>query len=322
MKIKILTLSESERAELRFGFRTGGSHCFRMRCRAVLLKSEGLSSVRVGEETEMTAQSVNGWVKRFETEGIKGLHTRPGQGRKPIMDCSDEDAVRKAIESDRQRSKRVDLQVFFIRIGARYRRIRKRPGSVPSPQLYAYKTGKLQELEQLYTRGEINLFYGDESHVCTEGYVPYGWQFPGENVYIPSERTKRLNIFGMIDRDNRFEGFCTSESIDAQKVVDFLEQYSFRINKKTFVVLDNANVHRNAKIRQMRPVWENRGLFLFYIPPYSPHLNIVETLWRVMKGKWFRPQDYTCADTLFYATNRALAAIGGDLKINYAHYAA
>ena len=170
----------------------------------------------------------------------------------------------------RQRSKRVDLQAFFIRIGARYRRIRKRPGSVPSPQLYAYKTEKLQELEQLYARGEINLFYGDESHVCTEGYVPYGWQFPGENVYIPSQRAKRLNIFGMIDRDNRFEGFCTSESIDAQKVVDFLEQYSFKINKKTFIVLDNASVHRNAKIRQMRPIWEKRGLFLFYIPPYSP----------------------------------------------------
>ncbi|WP_280673719.1 helix-turn-helix domain-containing protein [Dysgonomonas sp. PH5-37] len=73
-----------------------------MRCRAVLLKSEGLSSVQVGEQTGMTAPSVNGWVKRFESEGIKGLHTRPGQGRKPIMDCSDEEAVRKAIESDRQ----------------------------------------------------------------------------------------------------------------------------------------------------------------------------------------------------------------------------
>jgi transposase len=102
MKIKILTLTKSEQGELTLGFRTGESHCFRMRCRAVLLKSEGLSSARVGEQTEMTAQSVNGWVKRFETEGIKGLYTRPGQGRKPIMDCSDEEAVRKAIESDRQ----------------------------------------------------------------------------------------------------------------------------------------------------------------------------------------------------------------------------
>jgi transposase len=102
MKIKTLILTEPERSALTLGFRMGENHCFRMRCRALLLKSEGLSSVRVGEQTEMTAQSVNGWVKRFETEGIKGLHTRPGQGRKPIMDCSDEEAVRKAIESDRQ----------------------------------------------------------------------------------------------------------------------------------------------------------------------------------------------------------------------------
>jgi transposase len=102
MKIKILTLSESEQKSLTYGFRNGESHCLRMRCRAVLLKSEGLSSARIGEQTEMTAQSVNGWVKRFESEGIKGLYTRLGQGRKPIMDCSDEEAVRKAIESDRQ----------------------------------------------------------------------------------------------------------------------------------------------------------------------------------------------------------------------------
>jgi hypothetical protein len=38
-----------------------------------------------------------------------------------------------------------------------------------------------------------------------------------------------------------------------------------------------------------------------------------------MKGKCLRPQDYACPDTLFYATNRVLAAIRKDLKINYAH---
>ncbi len=102
MKIKRVTLTVSELQELTSGFRQGESHCLRMRCRALLLKSEGMSFVRVGEQTEMTAQSVNGWVKRFELEGIKGLHTRSGQGRKPIMDCSDEEAVCRAIESDRQ----------------------------------------------------------------------------------------------------------------------------------------------------------------------------------------------------------------------------
>lgn len=221
-----------------------------------------------------------------------------------------------------QGSERIDVQTFFIRIGARYRRIRKRPKGKPSPQLYAYKTEKLQELEALFEKGAIDLFYGDESHICTEGYIPYGWQFPGEDVYIPAERAKRLNIFGMIDRNNRFEGFCTCDSIDAEKVVDFLDRFSFKLNRKTFVVLDNASVHRNEKIKRMRPIWEKRGLFLIYIPPYSPHLNIVETLWRIMKGKWLRPQDYATTESLFYATNRALAAIGTQLNINFSHYAA
>lgn len=101
-KSKVLELTEAERLSLERGFRLGGKHCFRMRCRAVLLKADGLSSVAAGAQTEMSHVSVNAWIKRFKSEGIDGLKTRPGRGRKPIMDCSDEEAVRRAIEQDRQ----------------------------------------------------------------------------------------------------------------------------------------------------------------------------------------------------------------------------
>ena len=37
---------------------------------------------------EVAVLTVYTWVKRYEENGIKGLETRPGQGRKPIMDCS------------------------------------------------------------------------------------------------------------------------------------------------------------------------------------------------------------------------------------------
>lgn len=220
-----------------------------------------------------------------------------------------------------ERSLREYLQSFFIRLGAGYRRIRKRPKGQPSPQLYAYKTEKLQELVQQEKDGLIDLYYGDESHICTEGYVPYGWQFRGEDVYIPTERGLRLNIFGMIDRNNRYEGFSTTENITADKVADFLDRLSLRIRKNTFVVLDNATVHRCKLMRELRPIWEKRGLFLFFLPPYSPHLNIAETLWRILKGKWLRPVDYCSTDSLLYATDRALAALGTELNINFAHAA-
>lgn len=175
----------------------------------------------------------------------------------------------------------------------------------------------MQELEQLDTKGDIILYYSDESHMCTNGYVPYGWQYRDEDVYVPAERSARLNIFGMITRRNEYEGFTTQESIDADKILAYLDHLSFSVTKKTVVVMDNASVHRNKKIKELRKIWEGRGLFLFYLPPYSPQLNPAEILWRMLKTKWIRPCDYATTDSLFYATNMALAAIGNLLYVNY-----
>ena len=63
----------------------------------------------------------------------------------------------------------------------------------------------LKELEAQQREGRIDLYYADESHICTEGYVPYGRQFLGEDVYIASGRTARVNIFGMIDRQDNYK---------------------------------------------------------------------------------------------------------------------
>ena len=182
-------------------------------------------------------------------------------------------------ECDWKRSQRHYFQTFFRNIGARYKRIRKRPRGKPSPQLYAYKKEKLQELEELDSKGELMLYYADESHVCTNG----------------------------------------KESINADKIVDYFDRFSFNVTKKTVIVLDNASVHRNRKVKELRKIWEKRGLFLFYLPPFSPELNPAEILWRILKGKWIRPIDYETTDSLFYCTNRALASVGTNLFVNYSY---
>ncbi|WP_407444541.1 transposase, partial [Fibrobacter sp.] len=47
-------------------------------------------------------------------------------------------------------------------------------------------------------------------------------------------------------------------------MADFLDRLSMRHRpRKTVIVLDNASIHRSKIIRQMRPVWEKRNLFLF-----------------------------------------------------------
>ena len=48
--------------------------------------------------------AVNNWLKRYAAEGIEGLHTEPGRGRKPILDDEKDVArVKQAVRRSRQR---------------------------------------------------------------------------------------------------------------------------------------------------------------------------------------------------------------------------
>ena len=51
-------------------------------------------------------------------------------------------------------------------------------------------------------------------------------------------------------------------------------------------MLDNAKVHQFKPFKAMKEVWAKRNLFIFYLPPYSPHLNIIERMWQEMKARW------------------------------------
>lgn len=225
-------------------------------------------------------------------------------------------------EGHRQANQGWSLQKFFILYGARFGRIRKTPKGTPSPQEYAYKKELLQELEQQWESGLIDLYYGDESHVCTEGYVPYAWKFKDEDFCIPVYKCARLNIFGMIDRNCVYHGFTTQESINSERFIEFMENFSLSIVKETVVVLDNSSIHKSRKVKACLERWKERGLHIFYLPPYSPHLNIAETLWRILKGKWIKPHHYGDKHGLFSAVENILSNIGSQYMIQFCRPAA
>lgn len=165
--------------------------------------------------------------------------------------------------------------------------------------------------------GWIDLFYADESRVSLEPCVPYAWQFKNEEIFMPSTKGKGLNCFALLSRSNECRFATTSSNLGAAFIVEQLEKLSFDLQRLTVVVLDNAPAHVAKKVQACRPFWQGRGLFLFYLPPYSPHLNIAEVLWHQLKYRWLRPQDYLETDTLFYQVRQALVAVGTLLKIHF-----
>jgi transposase len=176
------------------------------------------------------------------------------------------------------------------------------------------------DLEELARRGLIDLYYGDESRVCQEGYVPYGWQFAGEDVFLPVSHGPGLNCFALLKRDNTCWFETTKESVNSSFIVEQLERFSFSIARTTVIVLDNARLHKSRQVQERRGYWQERGLFLFYLPPYSPHLNLAERLWRKLKYEWLQPTDYVTPDDLFYQVRQALSAVGSSLKIEFSQF--
>ncbi len=57
-------------------------------------------------------------------------------------------------------------------------------------------------LEEQCRTGAIDIYYADECQVSPAAYVPYGWQFKGEQVSMPAAMGKGLNCFALINREN------------------------------------------------------------------------------------------------------------------------
>ena len=175
-------------------------------------------------------------------------------------------------------------------------------------------------MERLAKLELIELYYGDESRVAMEPCVPYGWQFKDEDMFMPAAKGVGLNCFALLSRANDLLFETTRQRVTSQFIVEQLERLSFAIKKTTVLVFDNARVHKSRQVQERRPFWQERGLFIFYLPPYSPHLNIAETLWRKLKYEWLQPADYATADGLFYRVRQALAAVGTSLKIRFSEF--
>lgn len=111
-KLRTINLTPADRQALDLAFRTGSSHAIRQRCQIVLLKSEGRSSKEVASIVKKHYVSVNAWLTRYEQAGLDGLLTKPGRGRKPLLDKQTDAAlVRKAVQAKRQRLSQAKAQI-------------------------------------------------------------------------------------------------------------------------------------------------------------------------------------------------------------------
>ena len=80
-----------------------------------------------------------------------------------------------------------------------------------------------------------------------------------------------------------------------KRAADLLEHLHLLIeldqNHFWFVVLDNASAHTTPAVMSFAEQHRDR-LELVYLPTYSPHLNLIERLWRLMRSQVTRNRFY------------------------------
>lgn len=61
-----------------------------------------------------------------------------------------------------------------------------------------------------------------------------------------------------------YRGFETTESINGERLADYLDDFSKEITRPTFIVLDNASIHRKGEVAKKVDKWKQRGLYIFF----------------------------------------------------------
>ena len=80
------------------------------------------------------------------------------------------------------------------------------------------------------------------------------------------------------------------------------------------LVLDNYSVHTCEAVRLARPALAVAGIYLFYLPAYSPELSAIEPIWYDVKHRELVVRSYAVLGELKRAVDAALARKAAALR--------
>lgn len=129
----------------------------------------------------------------------------------------------------------------------------------------------------------------------------------------------RINLIGTLVLQGETEWLeykILESSCRSGEVIGYLEHLAERAEqegkegKAVVVVLDRASFHRAEALQEERPKWEAKGLKLYYLPSYCPKLNLIEGVWRKLKGFLMPRRFYESLAELREAVLSALRLLG------------
>lgn len=305
----------------------------KQRAHCILLSYEGKTISELMEIFQVTRGTIYNWMNDWEEYRLLGLYNRLGRGRKPIFNELQELQIKEWVKLSPKDLKKVLFQIedlwgitvskdtvkrILKNFDLTWRRFKRGLAGEPDSSEYKQKQEELADIKKLEMSGEIDLRYLDETGFCLTPYVPDGWQEKGEDVEIKSGRSRRLNILGLMNTNLELDAYIFEGRITSEVVISCLDKFAENLTVKTIVVMDKASFHTSKKIPEKISEWQEKKLEIFWLPSYSPEMNLIEILWRFMKYEWIEIDAYSSWSNLVNYVEKVIRDFGEKYIINFA----
>ncbi|WP_422924323.1 IS630 family transposase [Singulisphaera sp. PoT] len=306
-------LEDRTRDELRALRRKALPPKVRDRIEMLTLADAGWSAPRIAAHLGRCGQAVRDLLKDFLDRGTDALYPRRTG---PPPDAARRERVAAALKgllaedrtwTSRQLAEALAARGIGIgprqvrrhlkRMKARYRRTATTLGHKQDPAEARRAREVLANLKAKAASGSIVLYYLDECGFSPTLPVGYSWALEGLRKFVRYEapqgrRVNALAAYRPIGRCPRLDVFTAERTWDSYDLLGFLKALPWSRAPRV-VVLDNASFHTSKVVRAARKGLADRGIYLYYLPPYSPELNRIEPVFRQVKHQEIPQRSYT-----------------------------
>jgi transposase len=207
---------------------------------------------------------------------------------------------------------------FLRRLGLAPRKVAAIP--VPpkaTPQEHARTQQQFldDQLEPALTEaraGRRDLYFVDASHFVFAAFVGWVWCLVRWCIRSPSGR-KRFNVLGALNAVSHQLIRVTNHSyINAESVCALLRAVAAAsVGRPITLVLDNARYQKTALVQELA---QQLKIQLLYLPSYSPNLNLIERVWKFVKGQCLRAKYHATYEEFTTAIDSCLQKLGTTYK--------
>ncbi len=262
----------------------------------ILARSEGMSVELIAQAHRISRDSVYRYLVEYETEA-KTQHGERGGSQSKLSEEQAKELIEhlkgttylyakhicKYVRDTYGVSYTISGMTFWLKAqGFVYKEPIKVPGKLDPEKQEAFI--KAYEALKASLKGDEELFFMDAVHPEFQSKAVCGWIKSGEIKTLPTTSAQyRMHFIGALALDGMKVFAQEFATVDADSMITFFKALEGSSEARTIhIICDNGRSNKNKKVEEYL---KTSKIKVHYLPPYSPNLNPIERLWKVLRER-------------------------------------